>query len=76
MKDMKYEVGDVIKTALAWIGVTAASFVYWFAVLMIISIFLVNVWNVTFEEILRYSIILMIITSMVYLVITIRRKIK
>lgn len=58
---------DIVKDILAWVIITALAFVYWLAVLLILSLVLLNVWHVTFDELLSYSLVLMIITSVVYL---------
>ena len=52
---------------------TAASFGYWLVVLLIASLVLLNIWHVTFDSILKYSFVLMIITSVVYLGMQIRK---
>lgn len=59
---------DIVKDFLIWIVVTGLAFVWWIAVLMIASLILLNVWMVTFKEILRISIVLTIVTSVVYLI--------
>lgn len=64
----KQQVLDVTKDILGWVFVTAASFVYWLAVLLIFSLVLLSIWHVTFESLLRYSFLLMGATSLVYLV--------
>jgi len=65
---------DVIKEVFAWIIITGLAFFYWVAVLLIFSLILLNVWKVTFDEILNYSIILTVITSLAYLGRLIYRK--
>lgn len=65
---------DIIKSILQWAVVTALAFVYWMAMQLLFSVFLLNIWKVTFEEILRYSIVLTVITSAVYLGVIIHRK--
>ena len=57
---LKRQIIDVSKSV-------AASFGYWLVVLLIASLVLLNVWHVTFDSILKYSFVLMIITSVVYL---------
>ena len=47
--------------------VTALAFVYWVVMLLILSLILLNVWRVRFEQILDYSVILTVITSAAYL---------
>lgn len=70
---LKRQIIDVSKSVVAWVLVTAASFGYWLVVLLIASLVLLNVWHVTFDSILRYSFVLMIITSVVYLGMQIRK---
>ncbi len=64
--ERKEQVIDIVKEFLGWLVVTALSFAYWMFVLLIASLILLNVWHVTFEEIVKYSVILMIITSVCY----------
>ena len=61
---LKRQIIDVSKSVAAWVFVTAASFGYWLVVLLIASLVLLHV---TFDSILKYSFVLMIITSVVYL---------
>lgn len=65
---------DVAKTAGKWLLGTLLAFVYWFAMLMIFSIFLLNVWKVTFTQILLYTLVLGLISSAVYGGMLIHRK--
>ena len=69
---LKRQIIDVSKSVAAWVFVTAASFGYWLVVLLIASLVLLNIWHVTFDSILKYSFVLMIITSVVYLGMQIR----
>lgn len=59
---------DVIKDFLAWVVVTAVAFVWWMAVLLIFSLILINVWKISFDSLLQYSLVLMSVTSLAYLV--------
>lgn len=70
---LKRQIIDVSKSVAAWVVVTAASYVYWLVVLLIASLVLLNVWNVKFDTLLRYSFVLMIITSVVYLGLQIKK---
>ena len=70
---LKRQIIDVSKSVAVWVFVTAASFGYWLVVLLIASLVLLNVWHVTFDSILKYSFVLMIITSVVYLGFQIRK---
>ena len=64
---LKRQIIDVSKSVAAWVFVRAAYFGYWLVVILIASLVLLNVWHVTFDSILKYSFVLMIITSVVYL---------
>ena len=67
-------VGDIVKSVIAWAVVSALGFLYWMAVLLLISIFLMNIWHTNFDSILQYGIVLAVITSIVYAGILIYRK--
>lgn len=75
-EDKKEIAIDVVKGVLQWFVVSALSFLYWMAMLLIFSLILMNIWHTSFEEILRYGTILTIITAVVYAVMLIRRKTK
>lgn len=66
MKIIKEYATDVVKSVLVWVIVTGLAFLYWMAVLLIMSLILLNVWHVTFDSVLKYAIILTVITSFVY----------
>lgn len=72
-RENQYKV-DILKDVVSWVLVTGLSYLYWMAMLLLVSLFLLNVWHVTFEQIIRYSIILMIATSVVYMVSIFRRR--
>ena len=65
---------DIVKDILAWLVVTVIAFVYSMAMLLLASLFLVNVWHVTFEEIVNISIVLMAIVSVGYIGVLIYRR--
>ena len=73
---LKEKVYDAARNIMMWVVVTACAFLYWMFVLLLVSIFLMNVWHTSFEEILCYGIVLTIITSVVYAGILIYRKFK
>lgn len=66
--------GDIVLSLLQWIFVSACGFAYWMLVLFLISIFLLNVWHTNIDELLRYGIILSVVTSIVYGGVIIKRK--
>ncbi len=59
---------DVVKSVLLWIVVTVLAFGYWVGVLLIASLILLNVWIVTFKQIVRIAIVLTVLTSIAYLI--------
>lgn len=65
---------DVAKTAARWLLVTVLSFVYWLAMLLMLSVFLLNIWRVTIGKILLYSILLCLATSLIYAGVLVHRK--
>lgn len=65
---------DVAKTAARWLLVTVLSFVYWLAMLLMLSMFLLNIWRVTIGKILLYSVLLCLATSLVYAGVLVHRK--
>lgn len=67
---MKEKIFDVVKEILYAVAALVISYLYWFAMLMIASLVLVNVWQVTLVQILIYSGICMAVTV---LIIEIRR---
>ena len=67
-------VEDVVKSLLQWLVVSCLGFAYWLAVLLLLSLFLNGVWHVVFEQLLTYSIVLAVITSVGYAIVMIRRK--
>ena len=65
---------DTAKTALRWFLATVFLFVYWMAMLLLISMILVNVWKVTVTELIIYACILGGISSLVYAYMLVHRK--
>ena len=74
--NFKEKAFDIVKSIMMWLVVTAGAFLYWMFVLLLLSIFLMNIWKTSIESLLQYGIILTVITSIAYLVILIRRKFK
>ena len=66
-------VRDILSHALQFLAVTAGIFAWWLAMLLLVSVFTVNIWKVSFTSILLYSMVLTAVCAGVYLVIMIRR---
>ena len=65
---------DVAKTAFRWVVFTILAYVYWLAMLLIFSMILLNVWKVSFVQILGYSAVLCGISALVYAYVLVHRK--
>lgn len=65
---------DVAKTAAQWVLFVVLAFLYWLAMLLLFSIILLNVWKVTFPQILVYAAILCGVSALVYAYILVHRK--
>lgn len=52
--------------AVKWLGVTLGAYLYWVFVLLLASLFLLQIWHVTFEEILILGGVLTAVTSLAY----------
>lgn len=76
MRDKKETAVDVVKGLLQWAAVSVLSFVYWMAVLLLASLILMNVWRTSFEAILRYGVVLSVVTSVGYGAVLVRRRLK
>ncbi|MBR4458914.1 MAG: hypothetical protein IKS31_08145 [Clostridia bacterium] len=56
-----------------WTVVTAGIFAWWMGLQLVISLFAVNVWHVTFRQILWRSVVLTALSGAVYLAVILRR---
>lgn len=65
---------DTAKTVLRWLVFTVLAYAYWFVMLLLFSIFLLNVWKVTFVQILIYAGILCAVCSVGYACVLVHRK--
>lgn len=62
------------KRLLQWLIVTAGIFLWWLAVLLLFSLILVNTWHVSFDEILKISLLLTVLCSAGYALVIIARQ--
>ena len=65
---------DTAKTATRWVLTTAFFFAYWMAMLLLASLFLLNVWHVKLTTLIIYAVILTVISSAVYAAVLVHRK--
>ena len=67
---------DTVLTILKWLGITIGAFAYWMLVLLLFSIFLMNIWKTDLIQIIKIAIILTAVTSVVYLIRIVVKKLK
>ena len=72
-KERKELIRDKVTAVLGGLLFIVLCLLYWFGLLMIISIFLINIWRVTWDEILVISLVLTGITSLIYFVKKIKK---
>ena len=65
---------DTAKTTGRWLVVTAFLFAYWMAMLLLASLFLLNVWHVKFLQLVLYAVILTVVSSLIYAGVLVHRK--
>lgn len=65
---------DTAKTAVKWLVGTVFMFAYWMAMLLMASLFLMNVWIVTMTQLVIYACILGTISSLIYAAVLVHRK--
>lgn len=65
---------DTAKTTGRWAAATVFFFAYWLAMLLLASLFLLNVWHVTFTKIVIYTVILGTVSSLIYAGVLVHRK--
>ncbi len=70
---MMNRVRSVLGHVLQFLAVTAGIFAWWMGLQLVISFFAVNVWQVTFRQILVRSILLTAACSVGYLLVMLRR---
>lgn len=65
---------DTSKTVFRWFMMTLFLYIYWLAMFLLLSIFLLNVWKVTLVRLMVYAGITCALSSAVYAWMLIHRK--
>lgn len=65
---------DTAKTTARWAMATVFFFAYWMAMLLLLSLFLLNVWHVKLTTLVIYAVILTVVSSAVYALVLVHRK--
>ncbi len=72
--DRRRIAADVAKTVGKWALFTVAAYAYWAVLLLLLSIFLLNVWKVKLAELLLWALALCAVSSLVYAGVLVHRK--
>ena len=64
---------SVLGRLLQFLAVTAGVFAWWMAMFLLVSLFAVNVWSPKWTDLVRWSLILTAVCSLIYLTVMIRR---
>lgn len=67
---------DLVRDALLFVLVVLILYVWWFVMLLLGSLFLVNVWKVTMEQIIKISTVMTLISAIGYIIISTRKNVK
>ena len=70
---MMNKVRSVLGRVLQFLAVTAGIFAWWMAVLLLVSVFTVNVWHIAFTSIVFISLGLTGICAAIYLAVMLHR---
>lgn len=73
-KNKREIAADVALTAVKWVIFTVLAYAYWLVMLLLFSIFLLNIWKVSFAQILIYSGILCAVSAVIYAYVLVHRK--
>ena len=65
---------DTAKTTAKWAVGTVFLFAYWMAMLLLLSLFLLNVWHVRLVTLILYAVLLTVVSSAVYAAVLVHRK--
>ncbi len=68
--DKKDLIADVLLTVVAAVGF----YVYWAFALFVLSLVLLNVWHVSWQQILIYAAVLTVISMIVYIIRLIKKR--
>lgn len=67
---------DLVRDALLFVLVVLILLVWWFVMLLLGSLFLVNVWKVTMEQIIQIATVMTVISAIGYIIISTRKNAK
>lgn len=71
-----YDKRDLVLDVLLTLLVTVGFYVYWAFTLFVLSLILLNVWHVSWEQILIYAAVLTAISMVVYITRLVKKRMK
>lgn len=71
---MRQKITDIFLEVLRYVIASAVFFAWWFAMFIIFSIFLMNIWHTNFDEILRLSEIMAVISEIIYIIYRVKKR--
>ncbi len=63
-----------VKDIIGCVVIAGISFLYWLVMLLFASLVLLNYWHVKFDQLVDYSIVLMVVTTVIYVISLVRRR--
>ncbi|MBQ8823532.1 MAG: hypothetical protein IJZ82_12890 [Lachnospiraceae bacterium] len=71
-----YDKKDLVLDILLTLATAVGFYVYWAFTLFVLSLVLLNIWHVSWEQILVYAAVLTVISMVVYIIRLVKRRIK
>ena len=71
-----YDKKDLLVDILVTLLVTVGFYAYWAFSLFVLSLILLNIWRVKWEQILLYAAVLTVISMVVYITRLVKRRVK
>lgn len=71
-----YDKRDLVLDILLTLAAAVGFYVYWAFTLFVLSLILLNVWHVSWQQILIYAAVLTVVSMIVYIVKLVKKRIK
>ena len=71
-----YDKRDLVLDILLTIVVAVGFYAYWAFTLFVLSLILLNIWHVSWQQILIYAAVLTVISMIVYIIKLVKKRIK
>ena len=71
-----YDKKDLVLDILLTLAAAVGFYVYWAFTLFVLSLVLLNIWHVSWQQILMYAAVLTVISMVVYIIRLVKKRIK